>query len=135
MNNNLFFDYVKDKIKDIPCSIYLDLTIKQIKIDNFIEYMNRKYSLNNMLFFDVTSHIQSNGELDTHESYCYLINNKVYFKFNTMLMKDKGIIITDMTMYSNLLNSEMSLDINNYVMDFDELTFNRKQKIEKINKK
>lgn len=132
---NLFFEYVKDKIKDIPCSIYLDLTVKHIKIENFMEYMDKKYQLK-LLFFNVINHISSNNKMDTTESYHYLINNKVYFKFNTMsLQTEDNIIVSDMIMYSNLLNSEVSLDINNYIMGFDELAFNRKQKIEKISKK
>lgn len=131
----LFFEYVKDKIKDIPCSVYLDLTVMNIKIESFMEYMGEKYQLK-MLFFDVTNHLLQNNVIETHEGYHYLVNNKVYFKVNTIsLQKKDGIIVSDISMYSNLLNSEMSLDINNYIMAFDELIFNRKQKIKKISKK
>jgi hypothetical protein len=136
--NDLFFEYVKDKIKDIPCSIYLDLSIMKIETDIFINYMNEKFPLNSMLFFQVNGHLTKNDENNivnnSDETYYYLINNVIYIKINTVSVKDINFI-SDLTMYSNLPNSEMSLDINNYIVAYDDVNFNRKQKIEKINKK
>lgn len=131
----LFFETIQKEIGGkIPCSINIDLFPKEINYELFIDYIDKKYSLNNLIFFhkNVSYYLDQKSK-SSDESYYYKLGNILYLSIYIINDKDR-VKITDIKVLSSNQNIEDLVEFENYIKNFDEKSFLRETKIDKLDK-